>query len=171
MPAWATVTITLGASVIAVLGALAAAGIQLRHARREREEAEHARWREKGAEVVAPLQSLVQQAEPLRLGVDLEKWQERWLSYWERWDALHAQLTVFAASHPSDEIANSVAEVAKAVPQALSAAGWFVGGFVGPKGRTDGYDEAMRAAQSSHTRAADLTAKLLPRCGRSATRQ
>ena len=54
MPAWATVTITLGASIIAVLGTLAAK-MQLRSARREREQAERDRWREKGAEVVGPV--------------------------------------------------------------------------------------------------------------------
>jgi integrase len=42
MPAWATVTITLGAAAIAVAGTLLGTWFQLRHARREREDASRA---------------------------------------------------------------------------------------------------------------------------------
>jgi hypothetical protein len=90
---WATVLITLGASVIAVVGTLAAARMQLRNSSREREIAERDRWREKGAEVVGPLNSLLEEAEPLRLGLTLETWRARLDGLWERWVPLREQLT------------------------------------------------------------------------------
>jgi len=161
VPSWATVSITLGASVIAVLGTLAATRIQLRHSRRERKNAERARWREKGAEVVAPLLSLIDDAEPLHLGLVYETWRKQWDGFWDRWALVRHELTIFAAAHPSPQIGKTVREVTRAVPTALSDGGWFVGGFVGPRGRADGFAEAQSAAQASHQRAAELAEKLL----------
>ena len=160
VPAWATVSITLGASVIAVVGTLAATRIQLRHSRRERKDAERARWRERGAEVVAPLLSLIDDAEPLHLGLVHETWKKQWDGFWDRWALVRHELTVFAAAHPSPEIGRTVTEITRAVPKALSDAGWFVGGFVGPRGRVDGFAEAQSAAQASHEQAAELAEKL-----------
>jgi hypothetical protein len=160
MPAWATVAITLGASFIAVLGTLAATRIQLRHSRRAREEAERDRWRERGAEVVAPLKSLIDDAEPLRLGLAHEEWKQRWDDLWERWALLRHELTIFAAAHPSAEIGKTVAEITTAIPMALADAGWFLGSFVGPHVRAHGFDEAQAGAQSSHQRAVELADEL-----------
>jgi hypothetical protein len=160
VPAWAAVTITLGASFIAVLGTLAATRIQLWHSRRALEDAERARWRERGAEVVAPLKSLIDDAEPLRLGLAHEEWKEQWDGLWERWALLRHELTIFAAAHPSPEIGKTVTEITMAVPMALADAGWFLGSFVGPQVRAHGFDEAQAGAQSSHQRAMELADEL-----------
>lgn len=160
VPAWAAVAITLGASFIAVLGTLAATRIQLRHSRRALEDAERARWRERGAEVVAPLKSLIDDAEPLRLGLAHEEWKERWDGLWERWALLRHELTIFAAAHPSPEIGKTVTEMTMAVPMALADAGWFLGSFVGPQVRAHGFAEAQAGAQSSHQRAMELADEL-----------
>ena len=160
VPAWAAVAITLGASFIAVLGTLAATRIQLRHSRRALEDAERARWRERGAEVVAPLKSLIDDAEPLRLGLAHEEWRERLDGLWERWALLRHELTIFAAAHPSPEIGKTVTEITMAVPMALADAGWFLGSFVGRQVRAHGFDEAQAGAQSSHQRAMELADEL-----------
>lgn len=160
VPAWAAVAITLGASFIAVMGTLAATRIQLRHSRRALEDAERARWRERGAEVVAPLKSLIDDAEPLRLGLAQEEWKERWDGLWERWALLRHELTIFAAAHPSPEIGKTVTEITMAVPMALADAGWFLGSFVGRQVRAHGFSEAQAGAQSSHQRAMELADEL-----------
>ncbi len=161
MPAWATVATTLGANLIAVLGTLAATKLQLRHGQSEREAAERAHWREKGAEVVAPLRSLIDDANPLVLALDREGWKERMESLWGRWAPLRDQLAVLGAAHPSPAIGKTVAEIMTAVPQALANATWLVGYFVGPTGPKEGYAEAQSAAKASNQRAAELATELL----------
>ncbi len=161
MPAWATVATTLGANLIAVLGTLAATKLQLRHGQSEREAAERAHWREKGAEVVAPLRSLIDDANPLVLALDREGWKERMESLWGRWAPLRDQLAVLGAAHPSPAIGKTVAEIMTAVPQALANATWLVGYFVAPTGPKEGYAEAQSAAKASNQRAAELATELL----------
>jgi hypothetical protein len=67
MPAWATIALVLGSSAIAAAAALVASWLQLRHARHEREATEQDERRRKGAAVVAPVLSLLTDAEPQRL--------------------------------------------------------------------------------------------------------
>ena len=160
MPAWATISITLGVGVLGVLGTLAGTWFQARLSRADREAAERSRWRERGAEVAAPLLALVEEADPLRLGLHLEIWPEHMRDLWERWRVLGDQLTVFAAAHPSDEIGKTVAEITKAIPEALINAEWFVGEYVGPKG-TEGRENVRAEAQESHERARQVAQKLL----------
>jgi hypothetical protein len=163
MVSWATVSIALGPAAIAVLGTLGAARMQLRHSTREREAAERQRWREKGAEVIEPLDSLLEEAEPLRMGLTLETWRDRWLDLWRRWPPLRAQLTVFAVANPSMAVGRIVGELTEAVPKALSDAGWFLGTFEGRRAsrREDAMAQARAAAEASHKRAEDLTLMLL----------
>jgi hypothetical protein len=161
MPAWATVSITLGAAVVAVLGTLAATWMQLRHSRRAREAAERERWREKGADVVAPLLSLIEDAEPLRLGLARGNLNLRVLDLSTKWGFLRNQLTVFATAHPSPEVGKTVAEITKAVPLALMNGEIFVKNYVGPDAQFEGREEARASAETSHARAAELAEKLL----------
>jgi hypothetical protein len=146
---------------IAVLGTLAATKLQLRHGQSEREAAERAHWREKGAEVVAPLRSLIDDANPLVLALDREGWKDRMESLWGRWAPLRDQLALLGAAHPSPAIGKTVAEIVTAVPQALANATWLVGYFVGPTGPKEGYAEAQSAAKASNQRAAELATELL----------
>ncbi len=67
IPAWATVTLVLGTGIIVASAALLAGQLQLWHARHEREAADRAERQEKGAAVVAPVLSLLNDSEPQRL--------------------------------------------------------------------------------------------------------
>jgi hypothetical protein len=56
---WPTVVLTVGTSAIAVFGALAATRLQHTYGRRDREQDEKKELRERGAEVLTPIASLL----------------------------------------------------------------------------------------------------------------
>jgi hypothetical protein len=127
MPAWATIALVLGSSAIAAAAALVASWLQLRHARHEREATEQDERRRKGAAVVAPVLSLLTDAEPQRLtatpGTQTLTLMNELL---ERWKALRAPIVVFAASQPSRRIADECDKLVVAVSNALTAAHWLI---------------------------------------------
>ena len=127
MPAWATVTLVLGSSAIVGAVALLAGQLQLRHVRREREAAERSERQEKGAAVVAPVLSLLSDADPQRLtatpGAQTLTLMTELL---DRWTALRDPIVVFAASDPSRRIGEATDRLVVAVSNALTATHWLI---------------------------------------------
>jgi hypothetical protein len=127
MPAWATVTLVIGSSAIVGIVALFAGQLQLRHARREREAAERSERREKGAAVVAPLLSLLSDADPNRLtttpGTQTLTLMNELL---ERWSTLRDPIVVFAAGHPSRRVGEGTDRLVVAVSNAMTATHWLI---------------------------------------------
>jgi hypothetical protein len=127
MPAWAIVTLVLGSSAIVAIAVLLAGQLQLRHARDERALSEDRQRREQGASVVAPVLSLLNDADPQRLtatpGTQTMTLMTELL---ERWDGLRDPIAVFAAGHPSRRIAEAADKLVVAVTNALTAAHWLI---------------------------------------------
>jgi hypothetical protein len=127
LPAWAVVTLVLGTSAIVAIAALVAGQLQVRHAHDERTLSEARQLREQGAAVVAPVLSLLTDADPQRLtatpGTQTMTLMNELL---ERWDALRDPIAVFAAGHPSRRIGEAADKLIVAVTNALTAAHWLI---------------------------------------------
>jgi hypothetical protein len=103
MTGWADVVLTLGVGVIGVGGAIAAALVQSRLARQNREAAEREARIERGASALAPIATLLTNLVPERLAVnasedllqDLQNYRVRWET------ALRDPMATFALAHPS----------------------------------------------------------------------
>jgi hypothetical protein len=157
MPAWATVTLVLSTSVIVGAVALFAGQLQLRHARREREAAERSERRAKGAAVVAPVLSLLSDADPQRLtatpGTQTLTLMNELI---ERWTALRDPIVVFAAGHPSRRIGEATDNLVVAVSNALTAAHWLIHDL--PESWSK---ESLETAKADNAEAMKLTRALL----------
>jgi hypothetical protein len=127
MPAWAVVTLVLGTSTIVATAALVAGQLQLRHARAQQALSDERHRQEQGAAVVAPVLSLLTDADPQRLtatpGTQTMTLMNEVL---ERWYALRDPIAVFAAAHPSRGIAEAAEKLVVAVSNALTAAHWLI---------------------------------------------
>jgi hypothetical protein len=129
VPAWATVTITLGASAIAVLGTLGATILQQRLGRRERQATEAREWVKSGAEVLGPIQSLLTDADPQRVTWNLNAETESMMTELRegRWQSqIRDRLAVLAAAHPSGEVRAKATELSVGLHNALHATSWLV---------------------------------------------
>jgi hypothetical protein len=127
MPAWAVVTLVLGSSAIVAVAVLVGGQLQLRAAREGQARDEERQHREQGAAVVAPVLSLLTDADPQRLtatpGTQTMTMMNELL---ERWYALRDPIAVFAASHPSKRIAEAAEKLIVAVSNALTADHWLI---------------------------------------------
>ncbi len=157
MPAWAIVTVVLGSSAIVATAALFAGQLQLRHARHEREVSERRERREKGAAVVAPVLSLLNDADPQRLtatpGTQTLTLMNELL---ERWAALRDPIIVFAAGHPSRRIGEAADKLVLAVSNALTATHWLIHDL--PESWSK---ESLETARADNAEALRLTRALL----------
>ncbi len=157
MPAWATVTLVLGSSAIVGAVALFAGQLQLRHVRREREAAERSGRQEKGAAVVAPVLSLLSDADPQRLtatpGAQTLTLMTELL---DRWTALRDPIVVFAASDPSRRIGEATDRLVVAVSNALTATHWLIHDL--PESWSK---ESLETARADHAEAMKLARALL----------
>jgi hypothetical protein len=110
MSQWATIVLTLGSALIGVLGALAGTLIQMRSANHQRRATERRARREQGAEAVAPVMALLDDANPTRLflpGRDPAALIEQIEELERRWKPLRDRLLVYGASHPSGDVVGS----------------------------------------------------------------
>jgi hypothetical protein len=118
MSEWGTVVLTLGSALIGVFGALAGTLIQMRSARQDRRLADlHAR-RDKGAEAVGPVMSLIRDADPVQLfrpGYDPGDVLDRVDELRHRWAPLRDRLFVYGAAHPSGAVVTSTQRVAGSI--------------------------------------------------------
>ena len=112
MPAWATVALTLGAAAIAVAGTLLATWFQLRHARREREDASQADLLARAAAVIGPIRRLLTDLEPDRIHINLNAETPKHLrDLNQRWMPLRDALSTFAASASSPQVTDTGAKL------------------------------------------------------------
>ena len=119
MPAWATVVLTLGTALIGAAAALSASMLQLRHARREREAASEAAWRERGAAVVGRVFGVLDDMEPEAIAATPSGRSQRTIeNIARRWWQTRDELLVFASGHPSPAVSRLADEVVEAVSRA-----------------------------------------------------
>jgi len=142
MPDWASAL--LGAAIGAG-AALAGTLLQLREARRQREDVR----RETGAALLGRILSLLRECEPTQSGPRVATMNDlRW-----RWGELRLALDVFAAGHPSDTIGERRDAVIRSVETLLDALDRLVAQ------PSDG--PLLEEARGAHSRALDLTRELL----------
>jgi hypothetical protein len=115
MPAWATVVLTLGSTAIGAVAALAASWMQLRSARRDREAAEAASRRARGAAVLGPLLGVLDDLEPNAIAVSGGRSEQTIANIGRRWWRARDDLLVFGAADPAGDVAHATNSLADAV--------------------------------------------------------
>ena len=160
MPAWATVAITVGASLIAVAGTLLAGVLQERRgdARAERQ-ARRQRVAE-GMNCLARIQILLSNGDPDRLGINLNRDDPygalRPLS--NEWhESLWPALATFALADDSAEVRELGQQLGVAVANSLTSSGWMLGDMM--RNRAD-LDPQQERARADHAKARELAAQL-----------
>jgi hypothetical protein len=143
--------------MIAAAAALIAAQLQLRHARGEREAAELSERQRKGAAAVAPVLSLLNDADPQRLtstpGTQTLTLINEML---ERWNALRDPIIVFGASDSSLRIGEATDKLVVAVSNALTATHWLIHDL--PESWSK---ESLETARANNAQALKLTHDVL----------
>jgi len=162
MPAWATVALTLGSTLIGAMAALGASWMQLKNAERERERAEAAARRARGASVLGPVRGVLDDLEPTAVASSGGRSEQTIANIGRRWWKARDELLVFAAADPSGDVARAANSLADAVAatwtsttnlnrdatsaEHLQAA---VGDHARARELADALDELMRLAQRS----------------------
>jgi hypothetical protein len=161
MPAWATVVVTLGAAAIAVAGTLLATAFQLRHARRECEDASRADLLARAAAVIGPTRTLLTDLEPDRIAFNLnrETTPKHLHDLNRRWMPLRDALSTFAASASSPQVTDTGAKLEVAVSNTLHRLGWAVSDLLEPFAERP--SEMLEQGRGFHLRATILTRALL----------
>jgi hypothetical protein len=127
MPVWATVVLTLGASVIAVIGTLVATRLQHNYGRRDRELTEQRDLRERGAAVLTPLASLLSQCQPSNVLINAGVLMfEQVAQIDERLPSACNELMAYANAHPMPQMAEAAFRLVTAVRNAVRATMWLL---------------------------------------------
>jgi hypothetical protein len=151
MPAWATVVITLGASLIAVLGTLGATLLQIRTARRERAVQAGAERLARAAAILGRVRTLLADLDPTRVTLNVsETTPEHLRAIEERWAPLRDELSVFAAADDDQRVTDAATNLEIAVSNTMNRVGWHVRELLSHRGSADMYQDAAR----EHIRAA-----------------
>jgi hypothetical protein len=160
MPAWATVLLTLGSTAIGATAALAASWMQLRSARRDREQAEAGARRARGAAVLGPIRGVLDDLEPQAIAASGGRSDQTIANIGRRWWKARDELLVFGAVDPSGEVAAAANSLADAV-----AATWT---SVIALNANPSSDDALATARAKHGEAraaADALGPLLRDAG------
>lgn len=115
MPAWATVVLTLGSTLIGATAALGASWMQLKNAGRERERAEAAARRASGAAVLGPVRGVLHDLEPTAVASGGGRSEKTMANIGRRWWKARDELLVFGAADPSGDVARAANSLADAV--------------------------------------------------------
>ena len=129
MSTWATVVVTLGAAAIAVAGTLGATVLQQRFARGERAAAERAEWVRAGAEIIGPIQSLLIDADPERVTINLNDESPMRMKSLQsdRYEGqIRDRLAVLAAAHPHAAVRATSTQLSVALHNSLNTTSWLV---------------------------------------------
>jgi monoamine oxidase len=154
MPSWQTVVITVGASGVAVVGTLLGTWLQLRHNRREQKVRAEAARRERAAQILGRVRTLLHDLDPERMGANVSRKTPTQLASFERrWSPLRDELAVFAAADDDPRVTEAAARLEIAVSNthtrvARHARDLLAGGEGGP----DTYEQA----RAEHLRATTL---------------
>ena len=133
MPAWATVVLTLGATALAVAGTLLGTWLQLRHARGEQEKLAETARRERAAEILGRVRTLLEDLEPARVGVNVngETTPAQLSDLAQRWLPLRDELSVFAAADEDPRVTDAAGRLAVAVSNTQNRVAWHVSDLLG----------------------------------------
>jgi len=161
--AWSTVALSLGSAGIGATAALTGTAMQLRHARRDRERAERAAWRDRAAGIVGPILGVLDDMEPRAIAEHGGRIPQTIENIGRRWWRARDDLLVFGVASPSPQIAAKSQALAEAVARswvsmtslnrALQA-----GGQPGQDIDDDLLDRACRDHEQATTLARDLDA-------------
>ena len=160
MPAWATVAVTLGASLIAVLGTLLGGLVQERRADNRARQAARSDRIARGMDVLARIQILLSDADPDRLGINVNR-EEPFGTLtplsndWHK--SYRPALATFALADDSSEVRELGERLGVAVTNSLVATGWFLRDLTHPT--PGGGDTRVRAVED-HTQARELAKQL-----------
>lgn len=149
MPAWATVVLTLGSTLIGATAALGASWMQLKNAGRERERVEAAARRARGASVLGPVRGVLDDLEPTAIASSGGRSDQTIANIGRRWWKARDELLVFGAADPSLEVARTANLLADAV-----AATWTSTTDLNRDVPTSA--EHLQAAVRDHSRAREL---------------
>lgn len=160
MPAWATVVLTLGSSVIVGATALLAAERQNRHASLEREAVARAQRREHAGRVLGRIKVVLLDLEPTRVAVNINNQSVALLpEVNERWNVLRDGLAVFAATDGSPEITEAASALTVEVSNLLNRLGLIIYEQQHPSGL--GGKDLYESAKEHYAKARELTDELL----------
>jgi len=115
MPAWATVVLTLGSTLIGATAALGASWMQLKSAGRERERAEASARRARGAAVLGPVLGVLDDLEPTAVASSGGRSEQTIANIGRRWWKARDELLVFGAADSSGGVAHAANSLADAV--------------------------------------------------------
>jgi hypothetical protein len=115
MPAWATVVLTLGSTLIGATAALGASWMQLRSAGRERERTAAAARRARGAAILGPVLGVLDDLEPTAVASSGGRSEQTISNIGRRWWKARDELFVFGAADPSGDVARAANSLADAV--------------------------------------------------------
>jgi hypothetical protein len=169
MSGWSTVALSLGSAGIGAAAALAGTAMQLRHARRDRERADRAAWRDRAASIVGPILGVLDDMEPRAIAEGGGRSQQTIENIGRRWWRARDDLLVFGVANPSREIAAASRSLAAAVARswgsmtslnrALQASNEPTGELVGPlfERACNDHDEAAALAHDLEASSRDAT--------------
>jgi hypothetical protein len=125
VPAWSTVTITLGASLITALATLGGVLLLQRFQRAERERERTEALITRTAEVIGPLRRVLEEANPHRVSLNLgEQSLDQHHDRRSRWEALRSEVLTVSILHPVAETAEALERASVDVGNALMSSGW-----------------------------------------------
>jgi hypothetical protein len=153
--AWATVVLALGVASIGATAGLLGGWLQHRYTiRREQSAARAARLRE-GATVIAPVALLLTDADPARLGVNINLADPLGpiTELRAKWDELRTPLAAYAVSNPSTVVRDAGQKLIVAVSNALTSASWMLHDHARGASTTE---KMLETAKSDHAEARAL---------------
>jgi hypothetical protein len=159
MPTWATVTITLGASLIAVTGTLLAGLVRERRADARAEKERRRERVDAGMDVLARVEILLSDADPARLGMNLDRQEPfgAWKPLSDEWHgSLRLALTTYTLADESPTVRDLGRKLGVAVSTSLNSTGWMLREMVPPKGNPG----QLQIAESDHAKARELASQL-----------
>lgn len=163
MPAWATVVVTLGASLIAVIGTLFGGWLQeARASSRADAEARKDRIRE-GADIVARVEILLSDGFPDRLGMNVRREEPfgAWQPLQDEWiSGLRTRLVAFTLADQSPQVRDVGRKLNVAVTNSLISSGWMLRDIANPVEGLDGA-RSRQQALADHAEAVKLSTRLM----------
>lgn len=152
MSDWTTVALTLGSAGIGAGAALAGTAMQLRSARKERERADQAAWRDRAAGIVGPILGVLADMEPRALAEAGGRSPQTMENIGRRWWRARDALLVFGAASPSKRLGEESQALADAVARAWTS--------MNALNRSPQDEQLVEAARHDHEQASALARAL-----------